>query len=380
MKVVLKVTFFVSLLFSIKSPSLAAVQKFSALVDFREQLVLLIKNVQLSIVPITADFEISQQQQIDWTNCGYGLVIEPDMVIAPSLVVEGSREIWVSDQPNNKISGQIIGIDTVHGLSILKMKQSLKNATLPTFVDQNEGVTAGEPVLILSNSMSVMPAVSFGIVNCTHNDGIIQISGNLPIGAEGGAVFDFKGRVVGLVYAQISPLAGELSGSLLKFPDETVLVYPIHQIRNSIQNELLRSNTHSVYLGVVVADWPSQLGGAHIRQVLMNSPAAASGLQIGDIILSSNNHKVSKALDLFHNMQNCYAGETVSLNILRGQQIFTIPVMLDSVPNAPMANFLNSEIQPNNLDKKEPLNQEFIHMRIKTLEKELDRLRQSLKE
>ena len=379
MKLVLTVAVFFSL-FSIKSPSFAATQKYPSLVDYREQLVLLIKNVQLSVVPINADFEISQNQQIDLTNFGYGLVIEPDMVIAPSRIVEGSREIWISDQPNIKISGRIIGWDNEHGLSILKMNQPLKNSVLPAFIDQNEGVPAGEPVLILSNSMSIMPAVSFATVACTRNDGIIQISGNLPIGADGGAVFDFKGRVVGLVYGQISPFSDELNGSQQVFPVETVLVYPIHQIRNAIQNELLRSNTHCVYMGVVVADWPSQLGGAHVRQVLMDSPAAASGLQIGDIILSSNNHKVSKAVDLFHNMQNCYAGETVNLSILRGHQIVTVAVVLDSLPKAWAASSSPSAVPPSNLETKEPLNEEFLQMRIKALEKEINRLRQFLKE
>jgi S1-C subfamily serine protease len=378
MKLVLTVAVTVSF-FSIKTPSFAATQKYPSLVDYREQLVQLIKNVQLSVVPINADLEINQNQQIDLTNFGYGLVIEPDMVIAPSRIVEGSREIWISDQSNIKISGRIIGWDNEHGLSILKMNQSLKNAVLPAFIDQNEAVPAGEPVLILSNSMSAMPAVSFAAVASTRSDGIIQISGNLPIGADGGAVFDFNGRVVGLVYGQISHFSDELNGAPQVSPIETVLVYPIQQIRNAIQNELLRSNTHCVYMGVVVADWPSQLGGAHIRQVLMNSPAATSGLQIGDIILSSNNHKVSKAVDLFHNMQNCYAGETVNLSILRGHQIVTVAVVLDSLPKSVSANSSTS-ILPNNLEKKEPLNEEFLQMRINTLEKEIDRLRQFLKE
>lgn len=362
------------LLWSNSSPVFTAVQPSLSLEAFRTQLVQLVQEVQSSVLPLHAEFDLGRTQPIDYTNFGYAVLLQPDVAVAPADIVDGSRKIWIAHPNDEALACHISGWDAEHDLAVLTLERPLNRAAAEIEASQP---AAGEPVLILTNSLSAVPAVSFGALSCVRNDGILQISGNLPMGSEGGAVFNFKGQLIGLVYAKMNPAIDPINPAAALL-NETVLVHPIQEIRNAVADVLQNAARPKVYMGVSVVDWPSQLGGAHIQQVMAGSPAAQSGLQVGDIILSANNHKVSTAKELFNNVRDCQAGSRLDLRILRGHQILAVPVQLDSLPidtSSPSATVFPLETNA----AAESIDREFIEWRIKTLEMEILRLRRLLK-
>lgn len=361
-------------------------QTYPSLQAYRAELIQLINDVEKSAVAVHAKIDLQQNDTpdadsptVDWTNFGAGLVIDEHHIITKQKVTHASVDIVIATQDNRKLNAQVIGTDNTLGVSLLQIDGEFETAHLPQIVDSATQIKAGEPTVILSNSLGVMPAVSLGTVNCVRNDGMIQLSVDLPAGSAGGAVFDFQGRLIGIVAAEIDLFPDELPYSSDILSTETLLVHPIHEVLKRSNAIAQRAGKKQGFVGLVVEDWPSQLGGAHVKRVYNNSPAERSGLQVGDIILASNNHKVANALDLFENMQKHQPGDSVTLNILRSDQIHSIPVLVSTPPTSERQDVNQSTQQatPPRVDNpRSQITKDFLIRRIDNLERELEILRQ----
>ncbi len=322
------------LLFVLPLPLLA---QNSVLTSFRQEFVQLVKQVEKSAVSVEAHMGIGEpigsDPAIEMINSGAGLIINSQHIISKQKIVNGSQEIHITFYDGKTVPGTLVGSDESMGLSLLKVDENIVPDFFPNIIADPALVAAGEPVLILSNSLGIMPAVSLGTVNCTRNDGMIQLSADLPAGSSGGAVFNFAGELIGLVAVEIDFFPDELPFSSDLLASETVLVNPIRDVQRSITTLSSQEGKSKVYFGVSVEDWPSQLGGAHVKQVYQNSPAALSGMKTGDIVLSTDNHKVAKAFDLFQLISSHNVGDTVTMQILRGDHIFPLTVTLAAAPS-----------------------------------------------
>ncbi len=361
---------------------------YPSLQSYRQELMQLISDVEMSAVAVHAKIDMQQGESrnadsptVDWTNFGAGLIIDKQHIITKQKVTKASIDIIIATQDGRKVNAQIVGADDALGISLLKIEGEFDQNFLPEIMDTSKMIRAGEPVIILSNSLGVMPAVSMGTINCIRNDGMIQLSVDLPAGSAGGAVFNFDGQLVGLVAMEIDLFPDELPYSADFLSTETLLVHPIQNVLNHTQLIVQNAGKKEGFVGLVVEDWPSHLGGAHVKRVYNDSPADRSGIQVGDIILASNNHKVATAYDLFQNMQNYQPGDSVTLNVLRSDQIHSIPVRVAPPPESSRQDVNQSaqisQSQQSNTPQTQITN-DFLLMRIKNLERELQVLRELL--
>ncbi|MBN1479145.1 serine protease [candidate division KSB1 bacterium] len=364
------------------STQLFAIESTSALNAFRQEFIQLVKDVEKSAVSIEAHMGVGQHQgsepAIEMINSGAGIILGSNHIIAKQKIVNGSDHITIRFHDQTEANGTVVGSDDDLGLSVLRVEKSISDDFQPQILADPRGIAPGEPVLILSNSLGIMPAVSFGIVNCTRSDGMIQLSADLPAGASSGAVFNFSGQLIGLVAVEINFFPDELPYSSDLLANETVLVNPIRDII-AVKNGILKlANKKSVYFGVSVDTWPSQMGGAHIKQVIEGSPAAQSGMKTGDIVLSTDSRKVATAADLFQIISSHSAGDIVSMQILRGDQIFPINVTLASTPrNTLSESSISSEsFSPNEQQIK--ITNDYLHKRLKKLEMDMKILKEMI--
>jgi len=364
------------------APPLAAKER-RALLEFRNAFVQLSKDVEKCAVSVTAKFTPDQQNKagayIQVANSAAGVVFDDHHVVVKRKIVSGASDIEVTFYDGLKRKARVIGSDLDYGLSLLRVENPIDSVSLPEMTCLNAEIEAGEPVIVLSNSLDVMPAVTFGVINCVRNDGMIQLSTDMPAGAGGGAVFDFYGRLVGVIAVEIDMFPDELPYSSDINSSKTVLIYPTGEVIKVAQSLLAKAEQNRAYLGILAADWPSQLGGAHVKHVFANSPASRSGFRLGDIVLSIDNHKVASAYDLFQEIKVHYPGDKVKFEILRGEQITDIVVKIDSPPAsstdqaAPVLTSAKHK-PPSNQN----INKEFLLMRLDKVEKELKMLRAML--
>jgi S1-C subfamily serine protease len=383
-KLIFQYFLFTALLFTI-FPSPSHAQEGSVLKSFGQEFVQLVKNVEKSAVSIEAHMGIGEQNgntpAIEMINSGAGLIIDANHIVSKQKIVLGSQEIHVKFYDGSNVTGKIVGSDDNLGLSVIQVEKQISSDFFPRILEDPANVSAGEPVLILSNSLGVMPAVSFGMVNCRRGDGMIQLSADLPAGASGGAVFNFSGELIGLVAVEIDFFPDELPFSSDLIASETVLVSPMRDIKRSMTSLIAQAGKNKIYFGVLVEDWPSQLGGAHVKQVYQNSPAATAGIKTGDIVLSTENHKVAKAYDLFKIISSLDVGDNVSIQILRGDQIVPVTVTLSSPPTSgPRQISTESSMQASSVqnDSQKKIGNDYLNKRLKMLENELKILREMI--
>ena len=73
--------------------------------------------------------------------------------------------------------------------------------------------------------------------------------------------------------------------------------------------------------------------GALVAQVLEKGPADKGGLQVGDVILSLDNHPVVMSADLPHLVGAVKPGDTVKLVVMREGSRKTLRVKVGALPN-----------------------------------------------
>ncbi len=362
------------------APTFASDQ--STLIRFRSEFLQLVKNVEKYAVSIKATMNSNDRSQvgpfIEIVNSAAGLVYDDHHILVKKKVIDGSNGITVRFYDGREAEGRVVSTDFDYGLALLYVEEKIDPSMQPKMLSSTKETPAGEPVLVLTNSLDVMPAITFGIVNCTRTDGMIQLSTEMPAGTGGGAVFDFYGRLIGIIAVEIDLFPDELPYSSDLLSSETVLVYPVHEIKKVAQAMIANAAKNRVYLGIVAADWPSQLGGAHINQVLANSPAARSGFRIGDIVLSVDNHKVASAFDLFQDISNHSPGDEVKFEVLRGEQIKNLLVKITPPPPSHNIRPSNSKKVTNTRPSKQQINREFLLMRLKRMEQEMQIIKEML--
>lgn len=341
---------------------------------FNAQLAQLVETVNHAVVNVTANIYIDPNGSVKWTNMGYGLIIGSDLILTPLQIVGGCDEVFISRDDQAGIATEIIAVDNEFQFAALDIPKEMGNAVqIAPIADTLRAPAIGDPLFILANTIGAKPVMTLASLDALRPDGLLQISNTLSPAAAGGAVFNARGELLAMIVMQISDFHSDFMGATT---NGMILAMPIQQILHRLSRQL---NRNGGYLGIVVVDWPSQLGGAHIKQLQIDSPAAKAGLQVGDIVLSSNNHKVANAFDLFQNMQKCRPHDTVSLRILRGDQIHSIDVVLDSLPRVsppPTAPFAKSS--PTGI--QQAAEREKMLLRIQSLQNEIDHLWKQLNE
>lgn len=360
-----------------------AAENSSALTEFRNGFVQLAKDVEKCAVSVTAKFAPGQQNKagalIQIANSAAGVVFDDHHVVVKQKVVAGADDIEIIFSDGAKRKARIVGSDSDYGLSLLSVDDKIDPTSLPKLFSPTDNIGLGEPVIVLSNSLDIMPAVTFGVINCVRNDGMIQLSTDMPAGTGGGAVFDFQGRLVGVIAVAIDLFPDELRYSSGIASNKAVLIYPADEVKRVAQAILAKAEQNRAYLGILAADWPSQLGGAHVKHVYANSPASRAGFQLGDIVLSIANHKVASAFDLFQEIKVHYPGDKVKFEILRGEQIVDIMVKIESPPASSTDVSASTPPQGNRaFSPTANMNKEFILMRLDKLEKETKALKAML--
>lgn len=366
------------------------------LTKFRNEFIQLIKDAESCVVAVSATFDISPSKGIkkldkkspepivEMTNFGYGVIIDQNHILANKKIVQGSLDVQVTFQNGKKERAFYIGEDEELGMCLIKIDEKIDEKFIPHSIKKNTNISAGEPVIIICNSLGIMPAVSFGNINCIREDGTLQLTTDLPAGSAGGVVFDFSGNLIGIIMMEIDIFPDELLIATDFFSNNTTLAFPMTRVLEASDKIINRAYSNTGYIGVVAADWPSQLGGAHIKQVSNGSPAQKSGLRIGDIILSMNSHKLTGAYQFFQNVKDFHPGDNINLQVLRGSDIHSINVQVEQPPPSNTSNAFAqySERRTSQLSNSPSysIDREFIILRMQNIEKELEILKQLVRD
>ncbi len=263
---------------------------------------------------------------------GSGFVIDPSGVILTNYhVIDGAYDIHVTFSDGTHAAGRIQAVAPSIDLALVKV--GTHHPLTAVRWGDSDKVQIGDPVFAIGNALGIGLSVSSGIVSAlnrnimdTPYDDFIQTDAAINHGNSGGPLFNRQGEAIGVDSAIISPTTGSVG---LGF------AIPSNDAR-FVANRLMREgNITPTYIGVkveqVTEDMASALGmpqpvGSIVAMVREGHPAAAAGVEVGDVILRYDNDTPSDERALLRDMAQSAIGKTVPLTVLRGGKELTLHV------------------------------------------------------
>ncbi len=251
---------------------------------------------------------------------GSGFILTPDgYVMTNAHVVEGADEVIVTLSDRREFKAKIVGADKRTDVAVVKI-----DATGLPFVrvgDVNR-LKVGEWVMAIGSPFGLDNTVTAGIVSAKGRDTgdylpFIQTDVAINPGNSGGPLINMRGEVVG-INSQIYSRSGGFMGISFAIPiDEATRV--AEQLR--VSGRVSRGRI-GVQIDQVTRDVAESIGlgrpqGALVRSVENGSPAAAAGIEAGDIITKFNGQAIDRATELPRLVGNTKPGSRVAITVFR---------------------------------------------------------------
>ena len=284
------------------------------------------------------DDEGERSPRRDSRSLGSGFIISEDgYILTNNHVVEDASEIIVRLNDRRQMVAELVGADDRADLALLKVD----GEGMPTVeTGKSSEVEVGEWVLAIGSPFGFEYSVTAGIVSAKQRSlpmenyiPFLQTDVAINPGNSGGPLFNLNGEVIG-VNSHIYSRSGGFQGISFAIPIELAMDVA-DQLRDG-------GEVDRAWLGVVIQDVTRDLAesfgmdrpeGALIAQVMPDSPAAAAGLEPGDVVLEFNGNDVGTSGALPPIVGQTAVGSTVPVVVMRNGERQTLDVTLAQLPD-----------------------------------------------
>jgi S1-C subfamily serine protease len=257
-------------------------------------------------------------------GAGSGVSFTDDgFILTSAHVVAGAQSGLAEFTDGTQSRFDVVGADPLSDLAVLRVRDG---GVAPATLGDADTLRIGQLVIAVGNPLGLAGSVTAGVVSALGRslpvgdgrrarmiDDVIQTDAALNPGNSGGALADSAGRVVGINTA----VAGIGLG----------LAVPINSTTRSIISELMSTGrVRRAWLGIAgvpvalpppLASSLKQRRGLRLVEVIPGSPAAKSGLFIGDIVVSAGGKPVQGVQDVQRLMLGSAIGSRLPLTVLR---------------------------------------------------------------
>jgi S1-C subfamily serine protease len=287
------------------------------------------------VLPSVASLRVLKSGSPRDGGAGSGVVFTPDGYLVTSAhVVAQARTASASFIDGTEYELDLVGADPLSDLAVARAR----SATLePIPMGDADTLRVGQLVVAIGNPMGFSGSVTSGVVSglgrsLATADGnghrrfvedVIQTDAALNPGNSGGALADWQARLIGVNTA----VAGMGLG----------LAVPINSTTQAILSALMRNGrVRRAFLGIAggtralppaMAQKLGRKAGVEVQDVVSGSPAAAAGLQGGDLIVTVGEAAVAKAGDLQRLMVEARIGSKLPLTVLRGDRLVNVDLV-----------------------------------------------------
>ena len=298
--------------------------------------------------------------QEEGTATGSGFVVDEDgTILTNAHVVDGADEVTVSfEEGGEAIDAELKGVDPDSDLAVLKIDpDDVEDLTVLPLGDSSD-VQVGDPVVAIGNPFGLQRTVTTGIVSALQRQidapsgfsisNVIQTDASINPGNSGGPLLDAQGRVIG-INSQIATGGGQGSVGI-------GFAVPVNTAKDLLPRLREGEEIERAYLGVTMAtvtgDLASELdlpvdSGALFERVEEGDPADDAGVrgsetdevtgeitEPGDLIVSLDGRPVRSADDVVSAVAGKQPGDTIELEVYRGDDQRTATIKLTERPEA----------------------------------------------
>jgi S1-C subfamily serine protease len=287
---------------------------------------------------------------------GSGFVIDKAGHIVTNLgVVKGAGRVEVSFSSNERLPARIVGLDPSTDLAVLQVKAPSR-ALMPLALGNSDHVRVGDAVVAIGNPRGDGRAITAGIVaalerwiaapNGVPVDHVIQLDAALDRGNSGGPLLNPSGQVVGLT-------------SRIRTANGSAFAIPINTVKNVAAQLIAKGVAEHAFAGLEVHPLTSKVAslyrlpvrsGLLVGKVCHDGGAAKAGVRGatqrvtlagdtwplgGDIIVRLDGGRVTSAAQLREIVNSKKPGDSVELELYRGNKIMNATVKLGRQPASP---------------------------------------------
>ncbi len=280
---------------------------------------------------------------------GSGFVIDADGLIVTNrhVVADETAEYTVVTNDGKKYAATVLARDPFQDIAVIKI-----NATGLQVValGDSDSLRLGQTAIAIGNSLGEFRnTVSVGSVSglsrtiTASGNGIssekiqdvIQTDAAINPGNSGGPLLNLKGEVIGINTAIASGAQNigfaipinRAKRDITSVKKSGTISTPYLGVRYIIIDETIaKQQKISVDYGALVRGSPDGPG------VIVDSPAAVSGVRAEDIILEINGARIDQNYPLTLRLQAYGVGDTIQLTIIREGKTISLPVTLQERP------------------------------------------------
>jgi serine protease Do len=249
---------------------------------------------------------------------GSGVVIAPGRVLTVAHVLRGD-EATVTFLDGRTETARVAAADSDLDLAVLEVETA---SVVPVDLGDPRALSAGAAILALANPGGQGLRTTFGLVSATGRSfrgprgrripGSIEHTAPLPRGSSGGPLVDPDGRLLGLNAVRRE------GGLILALPaDEALKAVAAGEVRTRPRLGVALAHPRAARKLRAAVGLPDR-DGLLVHAVVDGSPAAAAGLERGDLIVAAGGNAVTSADDLYEALDR--AGDSLTLRVLRGAE------------------------------------------------------------
>jgi serine protease Do len=304
-------------------------------------------------------------QTRDAQSLGSGFVTSADGYVVTNnhvIAADGQGQvesITVTMPDGTEYPAKLIGRDAQSDLAVLKISAG-KPLPFVKFGD-SRSARVGDWVIAIGNPFGLGGTVTSGIVSAVHRatgsgayDRFIQTDASINRGNSGGPLFDMKGNVIGINNAIFSPTGGSVG---IGFAIPAEVAAPI--VEKLKGGQTIERGYLGVQIQPVTEDVADSLGlarnrGEFVQSVQPGQPAAAAGLQPGDVVLRVDGKEVSPDQTLSYIVANTAPGKRIPIDLIRNGKRITLTATVARRPSDD--ELAQQSFNPNTPEAEDPFN------------------------
>jgi S1-C subfamily serine protease len=293
----------------------------------------IVTRVAATLTPSVASLTVRTRR---FRGAGSASVLSDDgLLLTSAHVVRDAPRAVAEFADGRETTADVIGKDPLSDLAILRARDDVPP---PIPLGDASRLQVGQIVIALGNPNGLAGSVTAGIVSALGRslptkagrvvDEVIQTDAALNPGNSGGALADSRGHLIGVNTA----VAGFGLGLAVPINETTMDIITALTTRGRVRRAWLGVAGSQRPLPPELAERTGQRTGLLVAQLVSGSPAAASGLHLGDLIVAAAGKPVSSATELQRFMVEDAIGQPVEITVMRNGalvDVIAVPRELD---------------------------------------------------
>jgi serine protease Do len=283
---------------------------------------------------------------------GSGVIIDKDKgyVVTNYHVVKDADRVMVRLGHGDHVPARLVGADPKTDLAVLQVRATVK---VQAEWGDSDQLDIGDWVLAIGSPLGFDRSVTAGIVSATERNNVqiadyesyIQTDAAINPGNSGGPLINLAGKVVGINTLMVSQTGG-YQGIGLAIPSTLA--------RRVAEGLIKDGRVIRGYLGVRTEPLDAEAArklkvpdnqGVFVTRVQPGSPAAASGLRPGDVLVKLGGRDLSDPAELRILTAGLDIGAHVPMVFVRDGATQTVNVTIAERPDFPEAAYLGFHVR-----------------------------------